>query len=115
MPLPSENLTSADLLSLAGTILAIYLITTATRQVWPKLDAKPVGLVVALLLAAVNVVIRGDYTTEGVTLAIVNAALAFLSYLAAAGLSLNVAALFVRKDDDAIEAKTAKPSPWRRW
>lgn len=114
MSLPIENLTPADLLSLGGTVLAIYLITTAIRQVWPVFNPKLVGLIVALLLAVVNVVIRGDYSTQGVTLALVNAALAFLSYLAAAGLSLNVEAVLQRGRAE-VGSQSAKPSAWRRW
>lgn len=114
MSLPVENLTPTDLLTLGGTVLAIYLITTTIRQVWPSLSAKPVGLVVALLLAVVNVVIRGDYSTQGVTLALLNASLAFLSYLAAAGLSLNVEALLQRGRAE-VGSQSVKPSAWRRW
>lgn len=117
MQLPTENLTFASLLTLGGLTLAVYLITTAIRQVWQEAPTKVVGLAVSLALTVVVLAVNDDYSGQAVTTAIVNAFLAFLVYLTAAGFSLSVDAMY-RKLTKRVVAERytySGVSWWRSW
>ena len=114
MQLPTENLTFEALLTLGGLTLAVYLVTTAIRQVWPAAPTKVVGFIVSLVLTVALLAVNGDYSGPTVTTAVVNAFLAFLVFLTAAGFSLSLDAT-IHAFSGAPSELTAAGAERRRW
>lgn len=114
MTLPTENIGFDLLLTLGGLVLAVYILTTVVRQVWTAAPVKIVGLAISVLLSAAVLVVQGDYSGQALTTAVVNAGLAFLLFLSAAGFSLTVDGIASRRGA-AVRSLGAKPAFWEHW
>lgn len=78
--MPTENLTFPALTTLAGLSIAIYILVTALRTVWPAIPAKTIALALGLGLSILITILSGHAADpQAILLAIINGALAALA------------------------------------
>lgn len=114
MNLPTENITFADLGTLAGLALATWILVTAIRQVIPTLPAKITALLLAVLLSLAVALLSGQAAQpQAMLLAVINGALAALL---ATGGSLVAETLSHPPSESSIASTPVHPSsPFRAW
>lgn len=117
MNVPTETITTAQLMTIPVMTMAIYILVSVLKMTWEPLPVRPVALAVAIVLS----LIVWYYTTSEVnvmtaTLAVISGATAALaamgfSYVLPPPSSSPVAGTSLEKDTP----QAARRSAWRQW
>lgn len=83
------------LLSLAGCVVVVGLVTQALKKYFKKLKALWLNLVVSVIIGGIRIFVVGDFTAEGIITGILNI---FVIMLAAGGGYDTVKSIFTKSE-----------------